>query len=186
MSESSSRLPAVSLREIALVFSRIGISSFGGGLISWMHREAVERRRWLQEREFLSGLALSQVLPGANMVNLALYLGIQLRGGIGAVTAVLGLLWLPIIVIIAMFELYSRVSGAASVHVILDGVASAAVGLNIATGLKAIQRSKSLPAVAVALAVFLAVGVLHWPMLIVILCLAPLSVMLAWRTPPHG
>ncbi|MBV9522389.1 MAG: chromate transporter, partial [Alphaproteobacteria bacterium] len=165
MREPSPRDMAVPLAQIALVFSRIGIASFGGGLVAWMHREAVERRQWLRDSEFLSGLALSQVLPGANMVNLALYLGMQLRGGIGALTAVLGLLWLPVIAIIMLFELYVRWGGSGSAHFILDGIATAAVGLNIATGLQAIRRSRNAASVGIAAAVFLAIGVFHWPML---------------------
>ncbi|HZS84015.1 MAG TPA: chromate transporter [Stellaceae bacterium] len=185
MGQQALRPAAVPLREIALVFSRIGISSFGGGLVAWIYREAVERRRWLPDREFLSGLALSQVLPGANMVNLALYLGMQLRGGWGALAAVLGLLALPILVIIAMFEIYARLRGLAAAHFILDGIATAALGLNIATGVKAMRRSTDAFAVAIALAVFLAVGVLRWPMLAAVLGLAPVSIALAWRA-PHG
>lgn len=173
-----------SLREIASVFARIGISSFGGGLVGWIHREAVERRRWLDEREFLSGLALSQVLPGANMVNLSLYLGLQLRGALGALTAGLALLGLPILAIIAIFEIYSHVRGIGAAHFILDGIATAAVGLNVAAGLKAARRS-SLTAIGVALAVFFMIGVLRWPMAAVVLGLAPVSIALAWRE-THG
>ena len=174
----------ISLREIASVFARIGISSFGGGLVGWIHREAVERRRWLAEREFLSGLALSQVLPGANIVNLSLYLGLQLKGALGALTAGLALLGLPILAIIAIFEIYSRFRGIGAAHFVLDGIATAAVGLNIAAGLKAARRS-SLTAIGVTLAVFLMIGVFRWPMAAVVLGLAPVSIALAWRE-THG
>src|SRR5438445_13891263 len=93
------RRERVRLATIAAVFSRIGLSSFGGGLIAWMHREAVERRRWLGDQEFLSGLAICQVLPGGNMVNMSVYLGTRLRGAIGALTAVLGLMRLAVLVV---------------------------------------------------------------------------------------
>ncbi len=176
---------SVPLREIASVFARIGIASFGGGLVGWMHREAVEHRRWLPDHQFLSGLALSQVLPGANMVNLSLYLGMELRGGLGALTAALGLLVLPILCIIGLYEIYAQFRGIAALHSILDGAASAAVGLNVAAGAKALRRSRSLASAAIALAVFLLVGVLHWPMLLVILGAAPVSIALAWRG-AHG
>src|SRR5215471_4868049 len=112
---------AVPLREIAGVFTRIGIASFGGGLVGWMHREAVERRCWLPDHQFLSGLALSQVLPGANMVNLSLYLGMELRGGLGALTAAVGLLLLPILCIIGLYEIYAEFRGIAALHLVLDG-----------------------------------------------------------------
>jgi chromate transporter len=174
----------VKLSTIAAVFSRIGALSFGGGLIAWMHRETVETRKWLSDQEFLSGLAICQVLPGGNMVNMSLYLGIRLRGALGALTAVLGLVGLPILFVIAVATVYARFDTLRTLHLVLDGVAAAAVGMNIATGVKAARRSKTLVPVAIAGAVFVAVGILHWPMLAVVACLAPLSVALARRARP--
>jgi chromate transporter len=186
MTSRSSPEQAVTLPAIAAVFSRIGLSSFGGGLIAWMHREAVERRRWLSDQEFLSGLAICQVLPGGNMVNMSLYLGIRLRGAFGALIAVLGLIGLPILAVITLAAVLARFDTLRSVHFVLDGIAAAAVGMNIATGVKAARRSStSLAPIALAGGVFAAVGLLHWPMLAVVACLAPLSIALAW-TRRHG
>jgi chromate transporter len=172
----------VTLPTIAAVFSRIGLSSFGGGLIAWMHREAVERRGWLGDQEFLSGLAICQVLPGGNMVNMSLYLGTRLRGAIGALTAVLGLIGLPILVVITLATVLARFDSLRSLHLVLDGIAAAAVGMNIATGVRAARRSTAgLSSIAITGGVFVAVGLLHWPMLAVVVCLAPLSIALAWN-----
>ena len=167
------------LSTIAIVFSRIGALSFGGGLIAWMHREAVETRKWLSDQEFLSGLAICQVLPGGNMVNMSLYLGIRLRGALGAITALLGLIGLPIVFVIAVAAIYARFDTLRTLHLVLDGVAAAAVGMNIATGVKAARRSKTLVPIAIAGAVFVAVGILRWPMLAVVSGLAPVSIALA-------
>jgi chromate transporter len=176
----------VSLSLIALVFSRIGVLSFGGGLIAWMHREAVEARRWLNDQEFLSGLAICQVLPGGNMVNMSLYLGVRLRGALGAVTAILGLIGLPIVIVIAIAAVYANFDTLRSLHLVLDGIAAAAVGMNITTGIKAARRnSRALAPIAIAGSVFAAVGIFHWPMLAVVAGLAPLSIALAWRS-RHG
>jgi chromate transporter len=169
------------LSTIAIVFSRIGALSFGGGLIAWMHREAVETRKWLSDQEFLSGLAICQVLPGGNMVNMSLYLGIRLRGALGAVTALLGLVGLPILFVIAVATIYARFDTLRSLHLVLDGVAAAAVGMNIATGVKAARRSQTLVPIAIAASVFVAVGIFHWPMLAVVACVAPVSIVLAHR-----
>ncbi|HXZ08323.1 MAG TPA: chromate transporter, partial [Paraburkholderia sp.] len=57
--------------QLFLIFSRIGLTSFGGGLSGWFLREFVHDRHWLSEDEFLNGLALSQALPGVNVKNLA-------------------------------------------------------------------------------------------------------------------
>ena len=179
---ASPRPDRAKLSTIAIVFARIGALSFGGGLIAWMHREAVETRRWLSDQEFLSGLAICQVLPGGNMVNMSLYLGIRLRGALGAITAILGLVGPPILVVIAIATVYARFDTLRTLHLLLDGVAAAAVGMNIATGVKAARRSKALVPVVIAAAVFVAVGIFHWPMLAVVACIAPVSIFLAHRT----
>src|SRR5262249_61714712 len=79
--------PRVPLAALARLLARIGITSFGGGLSAWMYREVVDRRRWLAEDAFLSGLTLGQILPGANVVNLSVYIGQRLRGWVGRVVA---------------------------------------------------------------------------------------------------
>jgi chromate transporter len=67
-----SRVPLLSLMN---VFFRVGITSFGGSTAAWLYREIVERHRWLDEEGFVTALTLSQALPGANPVNLAIYVG---------------------------------------------------------------------------------------------------------------
>src|SRR3546814_6380048 len=61
-----------SLTMLFLAFSRLGVTSFGGGLSGWIMRELVHRRKWISEQEFVNGLALSQAFPGINVVNLAM------------------------------------------------------------------------------------------------------------------
>ena len=54
---------------------------------AWIRREVVHRRGWMGEREFVGGLALAQIVPGANGVNLAVFVGTTLRGPAGALAA---------------------------------------------------------------------------------------------------
>ena len=67
-----SQLVRPTLLELLIVFLKIGVFSFGGGTRPMMHRETVENRPWLSEKDFLAGFAIAQVLPGANPVNLAM------------------------------------------------------------------------------------------------------------------
>ena len=186
MDPSAEPSRSASLKDIAGVYFWIGVSSFGGGLISWVHREVVERRQWLRDQEFLSGLALSQILPGPTMVNMTLYLGTQLRGPVGAIAGWASLVLPPSLAIIAIYLVYLQFHGVGVVHFALDGVAATAVGLNIATGIRVVQRTKNLPAVVIAAGVFFAVAVLHWPMLWVVLGAAPLSLAVLWRRGARG
>ena len=171
----------VSLLAILGVFAKIGLMSFGGALSGWMHREIVVRRRWMDEADFLSGLALGQIMPGANVANLSLYIGQRLRGGIGAVVALLGMLLPPMVVVVALGALYDRVAGILWLHRFIDGVAAAAIGLTVMVGIRASRRVEHrLGPVSILLLLFLTVGVLRWPMVPVVICVTPASIALAW------
>ena len=84
------QVPALpSLGEVARVWGRIGVLSFGGpaGQIAMMHREIVERRAWLGERRFLHALSFCALLPGPEAQQLAIYLGWLMHGPAGGVLA---------------------------------------------------------------------------------------------------
>jgi chromate transporter len=174
--------PHVSLAGVAGVFLRLGITSFGGGTAAWVHRELVERRRWLTEDAFLTGLTVAQILPGANPVNLALYFGLELRGSAGAAAAALGLLAPSFTFILVLGALYTRYAGAAWLHAILAGLAAVGIAVTISVGLKVAKRlRRDIAGGLIAAAVFAAVGLLHWPMVPVVVAAVPLSVALAHR-----
>src|SRR6266566_4862436 len=115
--------------ELFLLFSGIGVSSFGGGVSAWMHTAMVERRRWLDETEFSSALALARIMPGVNIVNLAVLIGHRLVGLSGAVAAVAGLLVGPSLIVIAAAVLYRYFAGVMILDAVLAGTAAAAAGL---------------------------------------------------------
>ncbi len=77
------------LSELFAVFGRIGVLSFGGpaAQISLMHSELVERRKWLNENQFLQSLSFCMLLPGPEAMQLATYAGWRLRGVIGGLIA---------------------------------------------------------------------------------------------------
>ncbi len=129
-----------SLGAILGVFLRLGMASFGGGLPGWMHHEVVRKRGWLPEERFMAGLSLGQILPGPNSVNLALYIGQQLRGWPGAVAAFLGILGPPFLFILALAAAQARVSGSATVAAALGGVAAAGLANSCAVGALAARR----------------------------------------------
>jgi chromate transporter len=172
--------PQARLLDILRVFTSMGLASFGGGLAGWMHREVVERRRWMTEEGFLAGVALGQVLPGPNSVNLALYIGQQLRGMPGAAMAFLGILGPPFLVILGLALLYGWGMGMAGFAVVLGGVAAAGLANSLTTGLRTARRMQGAWPWAVAGVTFLAIGLLRWPMIPVVAVLIPASIGLAW------
>jgi chromate transporter len=172
--------PQARLLDILRVFAAMGMASFGGGLAGWMHREIVERRRWMSEEGFLTGIALGQVLPGPNSVNLALYIGQQLRGVPGAAMAFLGILGPPFLFILALAVVYGWGLGMAGFAVVLGGVAAAGLANSLTTGLRTARRMRGAWPWLVAALTFLAIGLLRWPMIPVVAVLIPLSIGLAW------
>ena len=88
--------PVVTLPDLALCFLQIALSSFGGGLSAWTQRIVVERRRWLNNEQFLTAITISRLFPGPNQVNMAIFVGEHFRGLPGALAALAGLLLAPI------------------------------------------------------------------------------------------
>jgi chromate transporter len=176
--------PKVPLRDIFRVFFTVGASSFGGGVTGWMHRITVDQRGWLTNEKFLAGLALGQVLPGANVTNMAVYIGQQLRGALGALVALVAVLMGPFFLVIAVATLYDEAIKIPGFHSAMDGIAAAAVGMVLRIGTAGASHGcrKAAP-VVIAVAVFVAIGILQWPLAPVALVAAPLSVALAW---PRG
>lgn len=176
------------LSQVLISFLKIGGSAFGGSTQALVFRETVERRHWMTDQQFLAGQAIAQVLPGANPVNLALYVGLKVRGGLGAIAAVMGMIAPAFCIILVMGFAYRELSGLSATHFVLGGVAAAGVGATLAMGFKMVRKMprKIWPAV-IALAVFGAIGLFRMPMIPVVLIAVPLSIAAAYfdarRTP---
>jgi chromate transporter len=178
MSEAEPK-PPIPLVQIFSVFARIGLTSFGGGLSAWIYREVVGRRRWLSEDEFLAGLTLAQILPGPNVINISIYIGQRLRGTRGSIAAALALLAPPMAVAVALLALFDRFGELHWLHDLLEGIAAAAIGLTFSVGYAAARhatKSNRLAPVVLGI-VFVAIGVLRWPLIPVVLSVAPLAVL---------
>ncbi len=135
--------------------------------------------------EFNEAYALCNFLPGPNIVNFSVVFGRQVGGTVGALVALLGLLGPPFLLVTLLGLLYAYYGDIAALQRILAGVAAAAAGLTISTGLKMAgpllcQRPGF--AHALAMAAFLAVGILGWPIYSVLGVLIPCGIGAAWWT----
>ena len=154
-----------------------------GGALPWARRMLIEKKRWMSAEEFNDAFALSQFLPGPNMLNLCVVFGARIRGALGAVAAFLGLLGPPVVFIIIVAVLYARYGQIEAVARMLAGVTAAAAGLFIGMTVKMaepIVASKSLRAIAFGLVTFIAIGVLRWPLPQVLVVLIPISITVAF------
>jgi len=177
----------VSLRDISIGFLIIALSSFGGGLSAWIQQLVVDERKWLTDEDFLSALAVCRILPGPNAVNLAAYIGNQLRGVAGALAALAGLIIIPFLIVIVIGILYFQFQYLPNVQMALKGMATVAVGMTVGMGLKiSLRYSFNLWTILITIAAFLAVGVFRWPLIPVLAVLIPLSVWLCGNTENGG
>lgn len=167
-------------------FFLIGLSGFGGVLPQAQH-QLVQHRRWLNDAEFAELLALGQILPGPNIVNMAVAIGSRFHGARGALLAVAGLLLAPLVLILLLATLYQHYQQAAWLQQLLAGLAPAGIGLLLGMVLKLAARlpRRGLPW-ALVLLTFAAVAALQLSLWMVLLVLAPLAVLLAWRWPQPG
>lgn len=169
------------LGAIFLAFAGASLSSFGGAL-PWVRRMIVEQRRWMTPQEFNEAFSLAQFIPGANALNFAVVFGARCRGPVGSLAAFCGLLGPPLAIVIALGALYGHYGNIDVLNRILTGVSAAAVGLIVAFVAKMVQPllKRRDWTVAVALAGFIGVAIVQWPLPIVFVVLAPISIGLAW------
>jgi len=169
-----------SLLALFLSFLFIGSTSFGGGLLGWIRRELVERRGWIDDQQFLVWYGMSQMVPGATNVNLSVIVGTQLRGTRGAVTAVAGLLLVPLVIMLALGTLYFASHGAPGSRMInaaLAGAGAAAIGFNLATGIRlGYHNVRRIGPALVAAAIIVGIGILRIPLLEVLFVMLPASI----------
>lgn len=172
------------LLELFLGFLGLGLSAFGGAL-PLARRSLVEQRRWLNAEEFTELLGLCQFLPGGNVINLSVAVGMRFRGPLGALAALLGLIGGPTLVVIALGVLYQHTHEDPRVQHLFTGLAAAAAGLLVAMAVKIVQPLRGRPAaLAVAVLGSLLIAVLRAPLLPAMLVLTGISLIIAYRSQP--
>ena len=173
-----------SATELFFAFNRLALQGFGG-VLPVAQRELVEHRRWLTKAEFVELLSLGQILPGPNIVNMALMFGDRHFGWRGAGAALAGLLLAPLTIVLALTLLARQSAGSPEVTGALRGMGVVAAALVLSTAWKVTGTLKSnrmglLWCALLATATIFAVGVMRWPMAGVLAVLVPLSWTLAW------
>ena len=192
ISASSSPPPSVhehprptSLPDLFVSFTVLALQGFGG-VLAVVQREMVERKRWLTQEEFLEDWAVAQIMPGPNVVNLSMMIGARYFGLRGALTALAGILAVPLVLILLLAVVHARFADNAQVAGALRGMAAVSAGLIAATGLRlssALERGPvPLPwGLAIIAAGFVLVALLKFPLAYVLLGLGSLGCILAYR-----
>ncbi len=168
---------SVSLSQLAKTFLFIGATSFGGGLTAYVRRIIVENKKWMTNAEFFPGLALSQALPGANVVGISLYIANHLCGPRGVVVALGCLITPPAIFSFLVGYLYFTFGTLPVMESILKGVAAVACGLMASMFVESARESlRNKIDVAIFLTTFFLIKKGHVSIPYAILIMAPLAI----------
>jgi chromate transporter len=166
------------------VFSALALQGFGG-VLPVAQRELVERREWLTREQFVEALSIGQVLPGPNIVNLALIVGDRFFGWRGAFAALAGLLGLPLVIAMTLAALYGQFAAEPMVAGALRGMAAVAAGLIIAMACKLVPTLATNPlgrplSGLALLSTLVVVGALRWPMAYAVIAIGGAAFFAAW------
>lgn len=162
-------------------FLWLGLTGFGG-VLPMARRMIVERRGWLTGPEFTDLLGLCQFLPGGNIINLSVALGLRFRGPLGAIAALGGLIAAPTAIVVALGVIYDRTKDDPYIRHLFAGLAAAAAGLLVTTAIKIALPLRRKPlALALSSLGFVAIALLRLPLLPTLAVLVPVSVLATWR-----
>jgi chromate transporter len=178
--DNSRATPPYSLGQLALYALRLGTLGFGGpvALVGYMHRDLVERRRWISEADYREGLTLAQLMPGPLAAQLAIYLGFVDYRVLGATVVGVAFVLPSFLMVVGLGWAYARYGGLPWMQAAFYGVGAAVIGIIAHSAYKLTRKSigkdwllwaiyATALAVTVATAteyvwLFLAAGVLVW------------------------
>lgn len=183
-----SRPRPASPRDLFWSFTWLALQGFGG-VLAIVQREMVEKKKWLTADEFLEDWAVAQVLPGPNVINLALMMGDRYFGLRGAMAAVAGMLAVPLVVILVLAVVYAQYADQPQVAGALRGMGAVAGGLIAAIGIKLLPQLRKHPlgfgvCLAFAVAVLVAIAWFRIPLGWVLLVAGGVACVWTWRRIP--
>lgn len=180
MSEITSAEPAarIPLIELFTGFLLVGLLGFGGIAVSGQYI-IVDKRRWLSQKEYVELYGVCSVLPGGNVLNCSVVIGDRNHGVLGAIVCLAALLLMPLAILLMIAVAYDEFSYLPDVRAALAGAAAASAGLIFGTAARLARGvAPSVAAPVVAVATFVIIGALRWPMWVLVAFVAPLS--FAW------
>lgn len=135
------------LWEMFTTFFKIGAFTFGGGyaMIPIIQEEVVEKKKWIEEDEFMDAIAIAQASPGPVAVNVSVYCGHRLKGFLGALICALGTVLPSFITILLIAMFFSEFRDNQTVGKVFIGVRPAVVALILATVYKMWSKSNFEP-----------------------------------------
>ncbi|MGC1449159.1 MAG: chromate transporter [Candidatus Sulfotelmatobacter sp.] len=140
--KTAAKAAAVSMWEIFLEFLIIGATSFGG-VVPYLRGSLVTKRQWIDDKEFVEMLSISQSLPGLNATNMAVLVGEKLGGVMGSIAGIIAICLPGGLLMFAVGIFYHHHGDHTFITAALKGVAAAAVGLILSTVASLSKKSLS-------------------------------------------
>ena len=174
-----------SAMELFVAFTLLALQGFGG-VLAVAQRVLCDQKRWLTKEEFLEVLAVGQVLPGPNICNVALMVGDRFFGWRGAFAALAGMMAVPLVIVLVGTAVYAQYALHPAVAGALKGMSAVSAGLIAGTALKLAAALRVNPmgvpvCIALLALAFVAVALLHWPLVWVLLGLGAVASTYAWK-----
>ena len=134
----------ISLWKLYLIFVKIGAILLGGGyvILPIMISEVSEKRNLVTQDELVDYFAISQSLPGIIAANISMFVGYKLKGKIGAVLAMFGVITVPFLLIVLLASILSVLVGNPIINGIFWGVGISVVALIMLTVREMWQKSE--------------------------------------------
>jgi len=109
----------------------LGTWGFGGpvALVGYMHRDLVERRKWISEAEYKEGLTLAQIMPGPLAAQLAIYLGYVHYSVLGATVVGLAFVLPSFLMVVALGWAYQAYGGLPWMQAAFYGIGASVIGI---------------------------------------------------------
>jgi chromate transporter len=165
--------------DLFLSFTWLALQGFGG-VLAVVQRVLVDEKKWLTQDQFVEDWSVAQILPGPNVVNLALMLGGRHFGLMGALSALAGLLLAPTALVLVLAAAVAGFAETTLAQGMLRGLGAVAAGLIAAVGIKLIVALRNNPmgrftCIAMASLTFVAIGLFRLPLAWVLLTLGPMA-----------
>ena len=135
--------PTYTLRQLVLYFLKLGTIGFGGpvALVGYMHRDLVEKRKWIGEEDYREGLALAQLAPGPLAAQLSIYLGYVHYTVLGATLAGIAFVIPSFIMVLGISYAYVQAGGLPWMQAVFYGIGAAVIGIIVVSSYKLTRKS---------------------------------------------
>jgi chromate transporter len=175
------------LKDLVLYFLKLGTIGFGGpvALVGYMHRDLVEKRKWITEEDYKEGLALAQLAPGPLAAQLAIYLGYVHYRIAGATLAGLAFVMPSFVMVVALGYAYVTAGGLPWMQAVFYGIGAAVIGIIAVSSYKLSKKSLGKDWLLWAIALVLAATTFIFEREILWLILASGVLVWLYRCPPH-